>query len=81
MVVLGDGVGVSWTCLAPALKVFAVGKASVDVVVREGDGAEALKVEIQRTAIDLRRRQDQHVRVVRTVSPSAPYRGTYLSAD
>jgi hypothetical protein len=39
--------------LPPPLKVLTIDQAAVDVVVRERDGAELLKVEIERVSVDL----------------------------
>jgi hypothetical protein len=53
VVPLPDAMLVRPAVLPPPLKVLAIDQAAVDVVVRERDGAELLKVEIERVSVDL----------------------------
>lgn len=53
MVVLVEGVRVGRRRLAPSLKVLSVDQTGVDVVVRESDRTQALKVEVERRTVDL----------------------------
>jgi len=63
VVVVVEGVRVGRRRLAAPLEVLAVDEARVDVVVRERDRAQALKVEVEGRAVDLRgARQSQSLR-------------------